>query len=124
MRILLVGSNSLLDDAVSKIVHSECDAEVHRIIAEELLNGKNLDSFSSFSLSLVNMYASNSYFEAVMNELKKDGNYGPTVVLHNHPERDMPAPLPQAGADHYISLKSEVRELLNLINDIHDRDSK
>ena len=64
------------------------------------------------------MYASNNSIEAVLNKRKEDGHKGPIVVLYTHPEGDMPAPLPQAEADHYVSLESEVRALLNLIKDI------
>ena len=112
-----------MDEAITKILQSECEAEVHRLAPEELLKGTENNSIPSFSLSLVNHQASNDKSEAVLQHLKEDKRTGSTVVLHAYPDDNIPGPLLETGADHYISIKSEVSDFLDLINEVSESDS-
>ncbi len=116
MRILLIGDQSIQNDALKAIISSKDDWQVRQLTHQELQEKKSIDK--QFRLLLIDLtsapFKPTEYVKAISEKKFSDH----LIALHAYLTSLLTEPLLEAGADYCFSLDDEPEDLLDVLSQL------
>ena len=119
MRILLIGDQSIQNDAVKSILNTEVSLEVLQMTHAQVQDGLSLTKKYFVSLiDLVSLSQNPVEYVRQINE-KKLSNH--IIALHSSSYDELQEALTDAGADYCFSIDSNPKDLVQLISQLNHK---
>ena len=119
MRILLIGDQSLQNDAIKSILSSEIGRKIWHLTHAQIQDGMTITK--EFLVSLIDLVSFSEQPVEYVQYLKGKNLSKYLVVLHPPKHDGLNNALVEAGADYCFSIDSEPEELIQTISQLVDK---
>lgn len=119
MRILLIGDQSIQNDALTSILNSEDDWEIERITHDQFQDG--ISSDRKYQISLIDFISSPYNPDEYMRDIREKKIAEYFVALCEDRFKELNESLIEAGANLCFSIDSETDELLQIVSQLNEK---
>ncbi len=119
MRILLIGNQSIQNDAIKSILNSRDDWEVERITHHQFQEGISIGR--KYQISLIDFVSSPYKPDEYMRDIREKKIAKYFVALCEDGFSEYSEPLIEAGANHCLSIDSDTEELLHTVSQLDEK---